>query len=114
MDIERTMEFIVDQLAKTTAGIEELRERMNQFQANLERMQEQAARTDARLDKAVALGIRELRNERRRRQELDARFDEKITQLASAQLITEEKLQRLEEKLDKFIDSQMRGGDGNR
>lgn len=54
------------------------------------------------LRRAFALGVREERSERRRRQELD----EKITQLAAAQLITEEKLQRL-------IDSMGRGRNGN-
>lgn len=31
-------------------------------------------RTDRRLDRAIKLGVRELRNERRRRQEMDARW----------------------------------------
>jgi hypothetical protein len=45
------------------------------------------------LDRAVKLGIQEARTERKRRQEMGRRFDEKITQLAAAQLVTEEKLQ---------------------
>ena len=56
----------------------------------------------ADLRRAFCMGVREARNERRRRQELD----EKITQLAAAQVVTEEKLQRL-------IDSIARGGNGN-
>jgi hypothetical protein len=47
------------------------------------------------LRRAFAMGVREARNERKRRQELD----EKIAQLAAAQLITEEKLQPLIESL---------------
>jgi len=56
----------------------------------------------ADLRRAFALGVQEARNQRRRSRELD----EKITQLAAAQLITEEKLQA-------FLDSMRRGGNGN-
>ena len=64
------------------------------------RREGRAMRADLR--RAFAMGVREARNARRRSHELD----EKITQLAAAQLITEEKLQR-------FIDSMGRGGNGN-
>ena len=47
-------------------------------------------RIDARLSRFVKLGVEEARRHRVRMQALD----EKITQLAAAQLITEEKLQR--------------------
>jgi len=57
------------------------------------RREGRAMRADLR--RAFALGVREARNERRRRQELDARLDEKISQLAAAQLAGEEKLQGL-------------------
>jgi hypothetical protein len=49
----------------------------------------------AELRRAVALSIREARAERSKRQKLEQTFDDKITQLAAAQLVTEEKLQRL-------------------
>jgi len=62
----------------------------------------------ADLRRAFALGVREARNDRRRRQALD----EKITQLA-AQLVTEEKVQGLYRKMDAFIDSMRSGGNGN-
>jgi len=58
--------------------------------------------TRAELRRAFLLGVQEARNERRRRHELD----EKITQLAAAQLVTEETLRR-------FIESLRRGGNGN-
>jgi hypothetical protein len=64
------------------------------------RREGRAMRVDLR--RAFSMGVREARNARRRRQELD----EKITQLAAAQLITEEKLQR-------FIDSMAHRGNGN-
>jgi hypothetical protein len=53
------------------------------------RREGRAMRADFR--RAFAMDVREARNARRRRQELD----EKITQLAAAQLVTEEKLQAL-------------------
>jgi hypothetical protein len=68
------------------------------------RREGRAMRADMR--RAFSMGVREARNARRRRQELDEKFDEKITQLSAAQLITEEKLQR-------FIDSMKHSGNGN-
>jgi hypothetical protein len=59
-------------------------------------------RIDERLDRAVRLSVREARSERIKRRELD----EKITQLAAAQLVTEEKLQGL-------IEALKRGGNGH-
>jgi ATP-dependent Clp protease ATP-binding subunit ClpA len=90
MDVQKTMVFILEQLAQTTVL---------------------QARTDRRLDRAIRLGVQEARQERKRRKEMDeilarraSEADEKITQLAAAQLVTEEKLQRL-------IDER-RGGNG--
>lgn len=87
MDVEKTMDFILEQLAQVVA----LQARTD---TRLDRMAEQQARTDRRLDRAIGLAVREARAERKRRQELFREFDEKITQLATAQLITEDKLQR--------------------
>ncbi len=64
------------------------------------RREARAMRSDLR--RAFALGVQEARNELRR----SAALDEKITQLAAAQLITEEKLQA-------FIDTLRRGANGN-
>ena len=81
MDIERTIEFILEQHAKTEAGLAKT-------EAGL-------AKTEAILNRAIRLGIREARAERRKRQELASEFDRKMTQLAAAQLVTEERLQSL-------------------
>jgi hypothetical protein len=70
------------------------------------RREGRAFRSDLR--RAFAMGVREARNERKRRQELD----EKITQLAAAQLITEEKLQNLSGTVNAFINSVRNGGNG--
>jgi len=91
MDVQKTMEFILDQVAQITVL---------------------QARTDRRLDRAIRLAVQEARQERKRRKEMDQRIaylteraaeaDEKITQLAAAQLVTEEKLQRwIEERRGK-------------
>src|SRR5579864_1686039 len=59
------------------------------------------SRIDARLTRFVKLGVQEARGQRRRMQALD----EKITELAAAQLITEEKLQR-------FLSARRTNGNG--
>jgi hypothetical protein len=56
----------------------------------------------ARLDRAVHLGVREARNERRKRRDLTKLVED----LGAAQRVTELKLQT-------FIDSLQRGGNGH-
>lgn len=87
MDVEKAMQFVLEQLAQASPQL-----------AQVVAVQDG---TDRRLDQAIRLAVQEARRERKRRAELD----EKITQLASAQLVTEEKLQR-------FIDSQRTNGKG--
>jgi hypothetical protein len=81
------------------------------------------AKIDARLDRAIRLSVQDARAQRKRNQE----FDEKITQLAAAQLVTEEKMQvtekmmqvtekmmqATEQKLQRFLDSLQRGTNGH-
>jgi hypothetical protein len=55
------------------------------------------------------MAVAEARNERRRRQTLD----EYITKLAAAQLVTEEKMQVLEDRLVRFIEASRGGGNGH-
>jgi hypothetical protein len=55
------------------------------------------------------MAVTETGAERRRRQTLD----EYITKLAAAQLVTEEKMQVLEDRLTKFIDASRGGGNGH-
>ena len=99
MDVEKTIEFILEQQAHV--AVQEVR-----FHEDLRRI-------DRRLDRAVRLAVREARNERKRRQELDAkvtasqaRVDEAFAKLAEAQRATQA-------NLDAFIDSLRRGGNGN-
>jgi hypothetical protein len=65
------------------------------------------------LRRAIRDGIREARNERARRRAAIAEIDDKITKLASAQLLAEEETRRLRETVDRFIESTRRGGNGN-
>jgi hypothetical protein len=72
------------------------------------------------LDRAVRLSVREARAERARRTKANLEFDEKITQLAAAQLLAEEETRSLkasmgslEASVQAFIDSLRRGGNGH-
>jgi hypothetical protein len=85
---------------------ERIEETLAAIDARLDRAAKQGDRTDARLDRAVRLAVQEARAERARRRKANAEFDEKMTQLAAAQLVTDEKLQGL-------IDSLRRGGNGH-
>ena len=72
------------------ARLGEQQSRLGEQQArSSEKHDREIAEITGALRRAVKLGIEGARAERKRRQELD----EKITQLAAAQLVTEEKLQ---------------------
>ena len=75
----------------------------------LEQHDRMIADMDRMLRRAIRDSVREARNERRKRRELD----DKITQLASAQLVTEEKMQALYHKMDTFLDGLNRRGNGH-
>jgi len=109
VDIERTIEFILDQQAKGAAQLERQAEQLAKSTAEHDRRMAEhdrgMANIDRRLDRAIRLGVQEARAERKRRQEMDAL--EKITQLVAVQRVTEEKLQGL-------IDAMRRGGNGNK
>ena len=85
---------------------ERIEETLDAIDARLDRAVKQGERTDARLNRAITLAVREARAERARRSKANTEFDDKMTQLAAAQLVTEEKLQGL-------IDSLRRGGNGH-
>ena len=63
----------------------------------------------AELNRAVRLSVEETRRERLRRKDLD----DKITQLAAAQLLTEEQIKQTQVTLDRFIESLRKPGSGN-
>jgi len=76
MDVEKTIEFLLEQQAKAATDMDAIRGLLRQGMRLLADVQVEQKRSD-----------------------------EKITQLAAAQLVTEEKLQA-------FIEAQRRGGNG--
>ena len=64
---------------------------------------------DARIRRLIKLAVQEARAERRKRREMD----DKITQLSSSHLLTEEALRDLKATVDAFIASLRRGANGN-
>ena len=107
MTIDERLDAITQTLELMALRQADYEERQADYEERHEREMEdirkEGAATRAELRRAIRLSVQDARNERRRRHELD----DKITQLAAAQLITEEKLQR-------FIDSLGRGGNGNK
>ncbi len=105
MDVEKTIEFILQTQARAEARAEiehaQFLERQAEFDERLRKIAEEGARTDATLRRAIRLGVREARRERQRRQELDQRFNDQMAQLAAAQRVTEQKLQGLIESLNR-------------
>jgi hypothetical protein len=104
-----TLEEIVQQLrdAQTVTAVQTLRHetRLKEHQQWLEDNELAYARhrvTMAEIDATMAAHAERL-----------VEIDEKLTQLASAHLLSEEKWQRLEAKIDAFIDSLQRGGNGH-
>ncbi|MGA3040564.1 MAG: hypothetical protein ABSF54_07235 [Bryobacteraceae bacterium] len=101
------MEFILEQQAQAAAI-------RIQHDADIARIDVEIQREDFRLKRAIRLAVQEARAERKRRREADERFDVKMDQLASSQLLTEEKLRALGDKIDKVVDDIRRpGGNGH-
>jgi len=120
MTIDERLEMLAERHQTLTETVQVLAGGEARHEREMAEIRRIATTTRAVLLRAVRLGVREARNERRRRQELDARFELKMDQLASVQLITEEMMQSLEVSLqglstqmDRFIDSMRRGGNGN-
>ena len=112
MNIDERLERLTERHEALTQSVELLGVHVRELSASVETLSEKQDRetTSIRhtLRRAVHLAVTEARNERRRRQVLD----EYITKLAAAQLVTEEKMQVLEDKLVSFIDASRRGGNG--
>jgi propanediol dehydratase large subunit len=107
MDVEKTMEFILEQTAQTAA----LQARADEHLARHDR---DIAKINAILRRAVRLAVQEARAGRKRRNEADERLDIKMDQLASAHLMNEEMIRKLGEKIDRFVDDRRNpGGNGH-
>jgi hypothetical protein len=111
VDIERTMEFILERAAATEALLQEIAEQQKESEKRHDRHDREMAEIRATLRRAIRLSVEEQRRERVRRQELEARFDDKITQLASAHLLAEEEIRRLQDLVEKWY--RRNGGNGN-
>jgi hypothetical protein len=88
VDVEKTVEFILSQQARTEAALGRLAETQQQ--------------TDALLKRSIRAAVQEARAERRRRQELA----DSVSQLAAAQ-------RKTEASLAAFIESMRLGGNGH-
>ena len=111
MDVEKTIEFILEHEASFTVKMERVGERLDkltervdkltgkvdqlaEMQANAEqRFERQTLQIRAEFRRAVRLGVEEFRRERVRRREMDER-------LTASHLLTEQKLQRLIDSLN--------------
>jgi two-component sensor histidine kinase len=106
MDVEKTIEFILEQQAQIYAM-------QVKAEALLAKHDGDIVKINEILRRAVRLAVQEARAERKRRREADERIDLKMDQIASAHLLSEEKLQRLEDKIDRLVDDMRRpGGNG--
>jgi hypothetical protein len=101
MDVEKTMEFILQHQAKAEA-------RAERAEAKAERAEAKAERQMTAIRKLIQTGMR-----------LIVKNEESIKELAAAQKVTEKKLQDLaaaqkitETKLQGFLDGLRRGGNG--
>ncbi len=104
---------IDDRLDRLTERHEALTQSVELLGVHIHALSEKQDRENTALNRtlrrAISMAVTEARNERRRRQTLD----EYITKLAAAQLVTEEKMQVLEDRLTKFIDASRGGGNGH-
>jgi hypothetical protein len=113
VDVEKTIEFILEQQARLDSMLIE-RDAIGR-------------RTDARLDRAVRLGTQELRRERVRRQALKEQFEEQRRISEEQRRISEEqrraseersraldqKLDRLAATVQRYLDSLKNGHNGH-
>jgi ABC-type transporter Mla subunit MlaD len=106
VDIERTMEFILEQAAATEASLARVSATMDRLSARVDRHDEEMKAIRNTLRRAVRLAVEEQRRERAKRRELD----EKITQLAAAQLLAEEQTTRLREAFENWLRRQNGNG----
>src|SRR4051812_22904291 len=104
MDVEKTIEFLLEQGSAYEARAARAQEEMAEIRAIVRGVAEQGSRTEATLRRAIRLSVQEHRRERVRRRALQ----EQMPQLAVSQALTKESLRT-------FIDSlkQPRNGHDN-
>ena len=115
MDVEKTIEFILEHQAQIMAMQAKAEEHAARHDGEIAQLDAVTSHINSILRRAVRLAVQEARNERKRRQELDARFDLKMDQIASAHLLNEEMVKKIGEKVDKLLDGwQHPGGNGDK
>ena len=72
MDVQKTMEFILDQQAHFAAGMAEMRLGMDQMRVGMEQLRLEHLKTEATLRRAIRLSVEAHRRERVRRQKLES------------------------------------------
>ena len=103
MDVERTIEFLLEQQAASQARFDAQIAKINE---TLDRTVEIGQRTREELRRAIRVGIQEARAERRRRKEADAQLAETDAKLAASQ-------EELRKSLQAFIDSMNQARNGH-
>ena len=103
MDIERTMEFILQQQAKAEAEMAAMRQQQAEMLKRQAKAEERQAKAEAKAERQMA-AIRKLIQVGMR---MIVKNEELIKEVASAQKVTETKLQGL-------IDAWRRNGNGHR
>src|ERR1700691_1701849 len=113
MTIDDRLDRLTERHEALTQSVELLRSHGNELSERLARQAEKSDRENTALNhtlrRAIRMAVTEARNERLRRQTLDEYF----TKLAAAQLITEEKMQVLEDRLARYVDASWDGGSGH-
>jgi len=101
MDHQQWLEQHDRMIADHDRGMAELRENQAKFEANQAKFEANQARLEASQDKtertlrrAIRLAVQDARRQRKRNQE----FDDKMTQIASAQLVNEQLLKAFLER----------------
>ena len=87
--------------------------RSDRIDRQLEFLALSQTKTENTLRRAIASGVREARRQPARSRELEQKFDQKMEQLAGAQLLTEEKLKVVGERLELLINALLRGRNGH-
>jgi hypothetical protein len=113
VDVERTIEFILDQqarhqarhdleMAEIRAIMRETQEIARETQALSRETQDIGRRTDARLDRAIRLAVAEARRERKRRQLQKTEANERMDRFEAG-------LEELRKSVQRYIDSRGNG-----
>jgi hypothetical protein len=103
MDVERTIEFLLEQQAASQGRSDA---QMTEIRATLAETVEIGRRTREELRRAVRLSVQEARAERKRRKEEDARLAATDAKLAASQ-------EALSQSLQAFIDSMKQPRNGH-